>query len=309
MALELEGKPFKLEAKDNKKYSTKMVFRVGKQYIRVNFLDPDMKPVEVAPVHVVTEYQHHAMESGLRARRGRLVYFESKVYNQESKREDYSPARISIGYPGYITSTDPELNYFLDNHPSNEIVREDADHPNWKDKGETYFATYRKDKNRDVLESQLQATADLTQMFLNKQKMGEADLKAIAMLVVRSANDYHIAHKLYNIEEFTAADLRVELARLSALYPIPMKKITESKQVDYIKEVNRFKDIGLVKVVNNDWVESDGANLGKVIMRIPQNADHDKALAEWFKKYDRKGDSFRDLQEKAAKIEELLEKA
>lgn len=309
MALELEGKPYKLTSEELKKYSTKMVFRVGSQYIRLNTFDPELKPVEVAPVHVLAEYQHHQLDNGNPARLGKLVYFESKIHNAENKRDEYSPARIAIGYEGYIQSSEAELNFFLDNHPGNEVVKANPLHPNHKSSKETYFATYQKDKNRNQLQERLLAISELTQLFFNKQKMSHTELKAIATLVVRSANDYRMAHKLFNIDEDTADDLRVELARLSAMFPIEMNKIVNSKQIDHIKEVDRFKEIGLIRIVNEDWVESDGTNIAKVIMRIPKNADADKALAEWFKKYDRKGDTLKSLQTKAEVIELAMEKA
>lgn len=302
MALELEGKPFELSQEQLTQYGRKYVFRVGRQHIKIN-RDPEMKAIESAPVHIMPQYRHHVIVGKNKTPKGLLVWFETKDYVEERKKYEYTPARISIGYNGYIESHDPELNFFLDNHPSNEVVKADTEHPNHDIRIGTYFATYRKEVVRDAQIDLMRLSSELALKVLSKSETPHEELLSIAQLVTRGSADYKISHRLHNLQDMDDQDLRAELARLSRDYPVAMKEIIESKNLNYLETTNKLIDAQLIKMVNGEWVMTNNGKPGQALLKIPTNQDPLLALVDWFKNYDTKQAKFKMLKEKLAEVE------
>lgn len=303
MPLELDGKPYRLTKEENAKYSKNMIFRVGTQHIRVNH-DPELPRVEVSPVHIMPEYRHSKMVDGLKEGLGKLVYFNSKNYNTDSKRDEYSPARIPFPNTGYIKSDDAEMNFFLDNHPNNEVVKANPEHPNFSATTDTYFSTYMKERKRNSMVETLKLGGELSLRLLDPQEYSFEQLKGLAQQVQKTANDYHMAHKLYSLDDKDPEDLRSELARLAATYPFAMKDLMESKRVDYLEWVNKLYEVKLIQIVNNEWfmVEKGGAR-GLPLMRVLEGQDAIHSLVDWFQTNDTRGSKFKLLKEKFQELD------
>jgi hypothetical protein len=302
MALELDGKPFELSQDQLTQYSKKYVFRVGRQHIRIN-RNPEMRAIETAPVHIMPQYRHYVIVGKNKTPKGLLVWFETKDYQEERKKYEYTPARISIGYNGYIESYDPELNFFLDNHPSNENVKADSEHPNNDPRTGTYFATYRKEVIRDAQVDLLRLSSELALKILTKAETPQEELLAIAQLTQKGAVDYKISHRLHNLVDMDDQDLRAELARLCRDYPVAMKEIIDSKNLNYVETTNKLIDAQIIKMVNGEWVMMANNKPGQALMKIPTNQDPLLALVDWFKNYDTKQNKFRMLKEKLAEVD------
>lgn len=302
MALELDGKPFRLSKEDLVKYSKKFIFRVGVQHIKVNH-NPELPRVEVSPVHINTEYRHYRMDGSVREPMGKLVYFESKNYNADAKRDEYTPARIALTYKGYITVMDPELNYFLDNHPHNESVKSNPEHPNFQPNVETYFATYVRERKRATMVENIRLASELSLLILDPQEYGYSQLKALATLVQRSAKDYRIAHMLHSVDDKDEADIRSELARLCSQYPQAMRDLMDSKNVNYLEWVKKFAEVKLVQVVNNEWFIADKSGKGTPLMKVLDGHDAIHSLSDWFQNFDVRQAKFKLLKERYAELE------
>jgi hypothetical protein len=262
-----------------------------------------MRAIESAPVHIMPQYRHHVIVGKNKTPKGLLVWFETKDYQDDRKRYEYTPARISIGYNGYIESYDPELNFFLDNHPSNEVVKADPEHPNHDPRIGTYFATYRKEVTRDAQIDLIKLSSELALKVLTKTETPHEEIVSIAQLTARGAADYKISHRLHNMKDMDEQDLRAELARLCRDYPVAMKEIMESKNLDYIEITNKLIDAQLIKMVNGEWVMMNNNKPGTALMKIPTNQDPLLSIVDWFKNYDTKQAKFRMLKEKLAELE------
>lgn len=305
MALELDGKPYRLSKEDLSRYSKRHVFRVGMQHIKVNY-NPELPPIEVSPIHIMNEYRHYRLDQGVREPIGKLTYFEVKNYNQDTKKDEYYPPRIGIGYKGYIESIDPELNYFLDNHPNNEVVKSNPEHPNFTVNAETYFSTFNKENKRNELVKNIKLASELSLRILDRKEYAFDNLKSLAMLVSKSANDYHMVHKFYSVDDKDEADLRAELARLCSQYPMAMKEMMDSKKINFVEYTNKFISLGLIKLINDEWYSIDNTGKQSVLMKVPGGHDSIHSLADWFQNIDTKRTKFNQLKDRHAQLSAKL---
>jgi hypothetical protein len=304
MSLEIDGKPFGLTQDQTEKYSKKMVFRIGKQFVTPNRTgDPEVPALSTSAVHVMPQYRHYEMTGKTKMPKGLLVYFQQKRWDDTAKRNEYEPARVEITYKGYMESTDPELNFFLDNHPNNEQVKNDREHPNHDPKAETYFSTYVKANRRDLIANNMATAAKLTTLLFDKQKTSNKDAKDLAQLVQRFAKDYALSHKLHNLEDMDNEDIRTELARLANVDPLAMDSIMGSKSLDYLSTVNRFVELQIIKQVGSDWMITENGKPTTLLMKVPSGHDAKISVVDWFKKFDTKGAKMKMLKGRLEEIE------
>lgn len=296
MPLELNGQPYSLSFEQTKQYTGRFIFRVGQQYIKVN-TDRELKHVEVAPVHINTMYQHYELKDKVRMSKGILRYYEIKDVDDNGKKASYSPSRIPIGYTGSITVENPELAFFLDNHPNNEKVKVDSTHPNFSPDVQSYFATYQKERLRKVQLSQMEVMKKLLDRVLDKQDTGLHELKAIAQLVVKAASDYHISHKLFSMNDMNEDDFRAELSRLVSVYPNAMQEIMESSKVNFLEWINKFKEVELIKIKGSEWVISESGKTDIPLVRVEPGSDAVATLSDWFQNFDKMNKKFKNLKE------------
>jgi len=310
MALELNGQPYSLTKAEVEKYTGKYIFRVGTQYITDNTRkgDPELKAFEVAPVHINTIFNHFKMEGKTRMSQGVMRYYETKDYDEGAKRFTFGPSRIPIGYTGYIETDIPELSFFLDNHPANEKVKADPSHINHDPKMQTYFATYDKANRQLQTLNEMQTMSELLSKVLDKQSFGEHELRAIASLVVKSANDYKIAHKLINLSQMNESGLRAEISRLCGTNPYAMKEIMASNSVDFLEWINKFRTVDVVKLKNNEWVITESGKSDIPLVRVESGTDAESTLVDFFKNFDRLGSKFKLLKQLYAEIIERRKK-
>lgn len=297
--IELDGKPFgKLSAKEIEKYSGKWIFRCGLDFITKSN-DPEIAPVTCASVHVLPTYQTHEIKDGVRHPLGELQYFENKRYQEGSKQWFYSPSFISIGYTGsIIINNDPYLAWFLDNHPYNEVVKANRDHPNYNPDTSTYFATYSKGKQVAFLEESLMLKAELVSKIFDPKQIAHSELKAIGTLILANAADIKVQHKLFSMDEMTEKELRAEMARLADQNPQAINLLMSSQRIDYLAWIHNFQDMQLIKIVGNEWIVSTPGQKDTALMKIAEGNDAMAALTDWFQKFDKSGTKFNSLKSK-----------
>lgn len=310
--LELEGKPYSMSKADVEKYSGRWIFRVGTQYIIPNKIaDPEMNSINIAPIHVTLAYPKWRLENSdsepgkkVRMFEGTMRYYESKNFKEEQKIWIYSPIRMQIGYTGsLIVDNKPELAFFLDNHPYNEVVQKNPEHHNYVPDATPYFATYRKEAVRKKRISEQEIIQELLAKVHNKQETGIDELKAIAKLVHAKAIDYGIAHKLHAMHSMEDADFRAELGRLSIIYPHAMKELMESEKIDFYAWIEKFIDIGLIKVRGEMWKITENGKAEVDLCKVKSGSDHKATLVNWFQASDKLNRKFGELKQKHQAIE------
>jgi len=129
MPLIKNGKPFnpfydpktKKDDEDmKKKFNKVMRFRVPLESIWYEFKENDRngRPTTRQLTTIPVSYNHMDSETG----RGRLIYFDNEKYDPDTKRTEYMPYFISIDKTGVLVTLEgnPELNWFLFNHPRNK---------------------------------------------------------------------------------------------------------------------------------------------------------------------------------------------
>lgn len=109
--LQVDHKDFKLTDDQTKTYSRPMKVMVPLSRVKRN---PKMKNRVEAPraQGITAEYN-----TEINGKRCHVRYFEASRWDPDSKRDVFTPHNILIGREGFFTSSDPELNWFLSNHP------------------------------------------------------------------------------------------------------------------------------------------------------------------------------------------------
>lgn len=289
MPLELNGKPFTLDDENMlRKYSKEHVFTVSRQYIKFNN-DPDLKRVETAPVHIPTSYNFYIMENGVRKSQGILRYYDAKNSYLENGRtvDIYTPQYISIGHHGIMKSSNVEMNFFLDNCPWNEKVKNDSLHANYQQGAATLCNTYsRIERANSDLTSQ--KTASRLMSLLLDDKVYPIDrLKAIATVVVQQATARKIAHKLFDLDTIEDVALRSELTRICMLNPKAMDEIMNMQATDLTEEIEKWKAMKIIEFTpENEWVFNESERNKQSILAVPFNTDPVQALVYFLKEHD-----------------------
>lgn len=289
MPLELNGKPFTLDDENMlRKYSKEHVFTVSRQYIKFNN-DPDLKRVETAPVHIPTSYNFYIMENGVRKSQGILRYYDAKNSFLENGRtvDIYTPQYISIGHHGIMKSSNVEMNFFLDNCPWNEKVKNDSLHANYQQGAATLCNTYsRIERANSDLTSQKTASR-LMSLLLDDKVYPTDRLKAIATVVVQQATARKIAHKLFDLDTIEDVALRSELTRICMLNPKAMDEIMNMQATDLTEEIEKWKAMKIIEFTpENEWVFNESERNKQSILAVPFNTDPVQALVYFLKEHD-----------------------
>ncbi len=289
MPLELNGKPFTLDNENLlRKYSKEHIFTVARQYVKFN-TDPDLKRVETAPVHIPTSYNLYIMENGVRKSQGILRYYDARNSYLENGRtvDIYTPQYISIGHQGVMKSKDVEMNYFLDNCPWNEKVKNDSLHANYQSNAATLCNTYsRVEKATDSLS--MQKTASRLMNLLLDEKIYPTDrLKAVATIITQQAGARKIAHKLFDLETIEDVALRSELARICMLHPKALDEIMGMQATDLTEEIEKWKAMKIIEFTpENEWVFNESERNKQSILAVPFNTDPVQSLVYFLKEHD-----------------------
>lgn len=289
MPLELNGNPYTLtDVELLRKYSKEMVFTVSSQYIKIN-KDPDLRRVEAAPVHIPTFYNSFEMEDNVRISRGVLRYYEAKSsYNENGRAFDnFTPQYIAIGHSGVLKSSNPELNYFLDNSPFNQRVQQDSLHPNYDRNVAPICRTFsRTERAMDAITMQKKSTR-LMSLLLDESVYTIERLRSLAMVVSQQASARKLAHKLFDYQTMEEVALRSELARLCQAEPVSMDEIMSMDSTDIAEEIEKWKSLRIIEFTDdNEWIFNETENRKRAIIKVPTNTDADKALLYYLKGHD-----------------------
>jgi hypothetical protein len=289
MPLELNGQPFTLTDEALlRKYSVEMVFTVSKQYIKRNN-DPDMRRIETAPVHVPTYYNHFKMENGLRKSLGVFRYYDAVSNFNENGRSvnNYEPQYIAIGHSGVMKSSNPELNFFLDNSPYNEVVKNDSLHPNHRKESESLINTYNRTKRAEGELSVQKKTNKLLVLLLDEDVYTLERMRSLARVVIDQSGARMMVHRLFDSDDMDDATLRSELSRLVMSNTNDMHEIMTMEVTDLTEEVMKWKAMRVVEFTHeNEWVFHESQRNQKSIISVPNNSDPVQTLVYFLKNND-----------------------
>lgn len=289
MPLELNGQPFTLTDEALlRKYSTEMVFTVSKQYIKKNN-DPDMRRIETAPVHIPTYYNHFKMENGLRKSLGVLRYYDAvSNYNENGRSvNSYEPQYVAIGHNGVMKSSNPELNYFLDNSPYNEVVKNDSLHPNHKKEAESLINTYNRTKRAEGELGVQKKANKLLVLLLDEDVYTLERMRSLARVVIDQAGARRMVHRLFDVDDMDDTTLRAELSRLVMTNTNDMHEIMTMEVTDLTEEVMKWKAMRVVEFTHeNEWVFHESQRNQKPIVSVPNNSDPVQTLVYFLKNND-----------------------
>ena len=289
MPLELNGKPFTIEDESMlRKYSKEYVFTVSKQYVRIN-QDPELRKVEAAPVHIPTSYNFYIMENGVRKSQGILRYYDAKNSFFEGGRtiDNFTPQYIAIGHSGVMKSQNVEMNFFLDNCPWNEKVKNDTLHPNYQSAAAPLCNTFsRVERATESLGNQ-KIASKLMNLLLDEKVYATDRLRALATVVSQQSGARKMATKLFDIDKMEDVALRSELTRLCMTYTTSMNEIMSLEATDLTEDVNKWKQLKVIEFTpENEWVFHESEKNRLPIMAVPYNTDPVKALVYLLKEHD-----------------------
>lgn len=289
MPLELNGNPYTLTDESIlRKYSREMIFTVSRQYIKKN-RDPELRLIETAPIHVPTAYNFYLMQNGLRVSQGVLRYYEAhSSYNENGRTVDnWTPQYIAIGHSGVLKSTNPELNFFLDNCPWNEKVKNDSLHPNHNNKAESMCNTFSREERASRELTIQKLSSELMLMLLDDNVYPLDRMKSLAKAVIAQATSRKMAHKLFDLDTIADVALRAELVRLVTTYTYAMNEIMKMDTTDMYEEVEKWKGLKVIEfTAENEWVFWDTVNTKKPIVAVPMNSDPTETLVYYLKSHD-----------------------
>lgn len=289
MPLELNGKPFTIsEDSILRKYTREMVFTVSRQYIKKNS-EPDMRRIETAPVHLPTSYNFYIMQNGLRVSQGVLRYYEAHSSYADNGRvvDNWTPQYIAIGHTGVLKSSNVELNFFLDNCPWNEKVKNDSLHPNHNSRADAMCNTFSREERATKELSQQKIASELMLMLLDENVYPIDRMKSLAKAITLQATARKIAHKLFDLDQMSDLALRAELVRLVTTYTYSMNDIMKMETTDMFEEVEKWKSLKIIEfTAENEWVFWDTASSKKSIIAVPLNSDPTETLVYFLKGHD-----------------------
>lgn len=132
MPLIKQGKPFdpfydpktkKVDENLKERYNKPMRFRVTADSIWTSYKENDRigRKTTRQTTGIPVSYNHVDSETG----RGKLIYYDNEKYDPETRKTEYMPFFIPIDKSGVLVTLEhnPELNWFLLNHPRNNSNR------------------------------------------------------------------------------------------------------------------------------------------------------------------------------------------
>lgn len=289
MPLELNGQPLILDDEALlRKYSKEHIFTVAKQYVKINN-DPEMRRVETAPVHIPTSYNFYIMENGVRKSQGILRYYDAKNGYLENGRtiDNYTPQYISIGHSGIMKCSNVEMNYFLDNCPWNEKVKNDSLHANYQPNMPTLLNTFSRVQRAENELGNQKAASRIMSLLLDDKVYPTDRLKSLATVIVQQAGARKISHKLFDLDSIEDVALRSEMIRLCMTYTKAVEEIMNMQSTDLAEEIEKWKSLRIIEfTAENEWVFNETERNAKSIMVVPFNADPLKTLTYFLKEHD-----------------------
>lgn len=312
MPLELNGKPFTLSDESLlRKYTKEMIFTVSKQYIKKN-REPEMRPIETAPVHIPTSYNFYSMQNGLRISEGILRYYDAhSTYNDSGRVVDnWTPQYIAIGHTGVMKSSNPEMNFYLDNCPWNEKVKNDSLHPNHNSRVDAMCNTFSREERANKELSQQKISSELMLMLLDENVYPLDRMKSLAKAISLQATARKMAHKLFDLDQMTDLTLRSELVRLATTYTYSMNDIMKMETTDMFDEVEKWKGLKIIEFTpENEWVFWDTASSKKPIVAVPMSADPTETLVYFLKGHDPYMKWYKPINDRYKTVQKKLSKA
>lgn len=309
------GQPYHLSKADTEKYSKKMVFRVGLQFIKKNDIPDAPNPYWIGQVGIPTRHSFKMEKNGV-VESGELLYYDYIKSKDERGNVDSEPTYIHIDSKGYIEtkSSDAILNFFLDNHPLNERVKENLKHPNRKDDVETTFATYVVEKHVDRQMEQYIAINKITNALLerdedNLHKMQRNDLVALAGQVAQSVERAGgLAGELTGYDRLEEKVLRERLLAIGSRLPVIVAESMTLATTDYRKLIEDARDKGCLIIEGEGWSLKKG-NQRVEFMRVPINVDATEALVTFFSQHDTNGTKLKDLKDTVDRYNKAVDKS
>jgi hypothetical protein len=281
MPLELNGKLFTITDETTlRKYQREMVFTVSKQFVKINH-DPEKRPVETAPIHIPTSYNFYIMENGVRISQGVLRYYEAHSTYIDNGRvlDNWTPQYIAIGHTGVMKSSNTDLNFFLDNCPWNEKVKNDSFHPNYIATSEMMIRTFSRAERASKELSTQKLSNELSTMLLDELVFPIDRMKGLAKIVANQAISRKIAHRLFDIETIEEVALRAELVRLCNTYTMAMNDIIKMDSTDMAEEIEKWRSYKVIELTaDSNWVFNETEKTRKTLCYVPNNADPMKTL-------------------------------
>lgn len=316
MPLFLNGEPFELEKFQKgaiAKYSREMVFRVGLQYI-TPVAQQDIASGEspreywIGMVHIETRYFLYSKDNGVRKPVGELRYAEAVNPRPEMGHEvkEYTPAYIGIddGTGSMTTGEyDFEKNFFLDNHPMNEVVKNNPDHHNHDPKKETVFATYSAERVADRQQAELDAAYEIETRLRERDNasvyvLNHDYLKAVASMLVNSAADKNLnMGDLMRWDTIEEKVLRQRLISITKRYPIVVKEAMDAHGIDYLVAIEALKEAGIIALTGDQWVHHINKTTREAFLKVPSGSDAQDWLYVFFKDRDPNGERYRKINE------------
>lgn len=317
-----DEEPFDLTPTQVEEYAKEFIFRVGEQFITPNKdygRDPDASnPFWIASTGVECSYSYSRKmkdKDGKEiVRKGKLTYYDVNMGKENGKLVT-TPAWIMITESGHIKVQAQEYlkNFFLHNHPKNEVVKADARHPNHDPSVETNFATYQAEKVDDKKmkghEALLKVMVELQERDEKSHyKMGHYSLKALAATFAEEANANGLmAGEIAAYDELPEKTLRERLLTVGQRYPQMMVDCMSLSKTDFRKEIERFKAINILILNGDEWVFQKSKTVKESIMKVPQKADAIASLVVFFSDLDQNGTKYKSLKNRADAYDKEVE--
>lgn len=252
---------------------------------------------DIAPVHIPTNYQHYKRHEKNRMLLGKLEYFTS------TREEEFGNKTVIRGLPPFIGITSEgeltisayeyELNYFLQNHPLNEEVKNNPSHPNHDPKMESCFTTYVPQKLNKAKMDFHEEVARMLQILMLKHKTGEHvvdfdRLRAMARHLLSSGKNQFAP--LIGAESMDEEVLRDRMLNLVSRYPHEIARSQYLMEVSFIEDAEKWLKAGVIELQATDgkkprWVWMKGSSPIE-ICEVNANLDTMNELVRWFSEDD-----------------------
>lgn len=290
MGLLLNGQPHTLSESDVKKYAQPMKFYVGRHFITRR--DPanaseDSREWNIPRVCIPNNYylRENLVRGGNRPglaknKVGKLEYFDSLTYSEDGKRAISHPPLIPIGgdEKGHIVvdASNYELNYFLDNHPNNEVVQTNPDHPQYDPKAEVLFCTFVARKVALEKTEFYEQKGLIIRMLTKKtydgvyEHISDEQVKAMALSLLRGAGSAGIsAGVLSNYDNMEPEELRHRVIQMADAYPVNVYKAFLDLSSNYEEMILEWQDLGVLVLDEDAWIYKEFDSTKKIITKVP----------------------------------------
>jgi hypothetical protein len=290
MPLELNGKPFTITDEETlRKYSKEYVFTAAKQYVRRNNDPEASRPLDVAPVHLPTSYNLYMLENGVRKSLGLLRYYDAHTTYVDNGRvqDNYTPQYIAIGHSGVMKSQNVEMNFFIDNAPFNQKVKDSALHPNHQPAATVICNTFSRIEKATADMATHKKASKLMALLLDDKVYPTDRIRSLAHVINQQASARQMQTKLWDYDTMEDVSLRSELCRLAMAYATSIDEIMNMESTDITDEVVKWKKLSIIEfTAENEWVFHDANKMIKPIVSVPIGSDPVQTLVYYLKNHD-----------------------